>query len=126
MSFFQAQIVLPLFPLVTIAICALLAAASELALHYYFHPGLRRELGRLACYVYGSLAWVIPLLFVFAALGDYGYIPATLALLGAAGAATWWANHRDQDEETRGRAEDGEKLLAEAEKQCGDCHVPHD
>jgi hypothetical protein len=123
MQFLDATITIPLSTLVLIAAAMLLAALAEIAGHYYFHPHLRHPLGKLAAYTYGSLAWTIPLFIVFILHDDWVYIPVTLLILGSAGLATWWANHKDGDDDLAGRCRSAEAINHELEREAG---VGHD
>ncbi len=118
-TIFQLQVTIPLSSLLLVLTAMLLAALAEIAGHYYFHPQLRKGLSKLAAYTYGSLAWTIPLFIIFAMHGDWEYIPITLAILGAAGASTWWANHRDDDDEIAGRCRTAEAINHELEQANG-------
>ena len=60
-SLLDQRISIPVSAIAIVGVAMLLAALAEIAGHYYFHPNIRRPLGKIGAYTYGSLAWAFPL-----------------------------------------------------------------
>jgi hypothetical protein len=110
-------------PVIEIILAALCAAGLEVGLHYYFHPKLGRSLEKLPSYVAGSLAWVLPMLTVFALWNGWFYVLAALSILAVAGASTWLVNLHDRNVDLAMIAKDEQEQRALLERQLG---VGHD
>lgn len=106
--------------LIQILLTALCAAGLEMGLHYYFHPSIRQPPGKLRSYVLGSLAWVGPLMVLFALNGGWFYGLAAVIVLTAAGLVTWLANEHDYRVEITRIAEDESQQRQLLEGQAND------